>query len=507
MMIFLRDKVYSPVLNWAVRFNFPTLAICVAGLILTVGAMRGGYIKGTFFPVIPRDNYSVTVKLPAGTREHKTTEILDRIEDITNQVNQRLSEEKLGGKLEPITKIQKNIGPSTYQGNIRVSLLDGERRGDISARTIIAEVRKILGEVPEAESVTFSSGSPFGMPISISLLGTNPKELDAAVIAVKDNLLKIEDLKDIVDNNQMGLKEVSLDLKEKAYNLGFTLNDVLSQVRQGFFGAEAQRIQRGEDEVRVWVRYDTEDRSDINDLTNMRIRSNSGQSIPLGELASLSTARGIVNINRIEGEREVRIEGDIANDDVSISDITADIKNVILPQVLKDYPSVRASFEGQEREQSKTTNSMQTVMPIIFLMMFFVIVLTFKSVSQAMIVFFLLPFGFIGVGLGHYLQGLPISLFSILGVIALVGIFVNDALVFITTYNDKIKAGMAVKEAVIETGRARFRPILLTSITTIAGLAPLLAEKNFQAQFLIPMAISVAYGLSLIHISEPTRPY
>ncbi len=495
LMAILRDRIYSPVLHWAVRFNLPTLALCIGGLILTIGAMRGGLIKSTFFPVIPRDNFSVTVKLPAGSRDYKTAEILDKIEEATVQVNQELSDEFLGGQLKPITKIQKNLGPTTYEGNVRVSLLDGERRGDISARSIIAKIRETLGDVPEAETVSFSSGSPFGMPVSLSLLGSDPDEMNAAVKAVKENLGRIPDLKDIVDNNQEGLKEISLELTPKAYNLGFTVSDILSQVRQGFFGAEAQRIQRGQDEVRVWVRYDTDNRSDINDLTSMRIRSGSGQSIPLGELATLSTERGIVNINRIDGEREVRIDADVANDQVSVGDVTADVRNVILPGVLKDYPSVRASFEGQEREQAKTRKSMSTVMPIIFLMMFFVIVLTFKSVSQALIVFFLLPFGFIGVGLGHYLQGLPISLFSILGVIALIGIFVNDALVFITTFNDKIKGGMQVEQAVIETGRARFRPILLTSITTIAGLAPLILEKSFQAQFLIPMAISVAYGL------------
>jgi multidrug efflux pump subunit AcrB len=227
----------------------------------------------------------------------------------------------------------------------------------------------------------------------------------------------------------------------------------------------------------------------------MRIRSSDGKSIPLSELATFSTERGVININHIDSEREVRIEADISNDQVSISDVTADVRNVILPEVLKDFPGVRASFEGQDRQQAKTQKSLMVVLPIIFLIMFFVIVLTFKSISQALIVLVLLPFGFIGVGLGHYIQGLPISLFSILGVIALIGIFVNDALVFITTYNGKIKEGINVKEAIIETGKSRFRPILLTSITTIAGLAPLIIEKSFQAQFLIPMAISVAYGL------------
>lgn len=495
MMSILRDTLYTPVLNWAVRFNWPTVAICIAGLMITMGALRGGFIKSTFFPVIPRDNYTVDLKLPAGTRETVTMDILNRIEQATTEVNQELSDEYFGGEYLPVTNMRKNVGPASYQGNIQVQLLDGETRGEVSARTIIAQVREKLGKVPEAETLTFSSGSPFGKPLSVSLLGSDSEELSRAITAVKEDLSKVSDLKDIVDNNQEGLKEISLELTPLAYNLGFTLRDIITQVRQGFFGAEAQRIQRGEDEIRVWVRYDLADRSDISDLADMRIRSADGRTVPLSELATFSTSRGVININHIDGEREVRIEGDVASDQVSISDITSDVRNVILPEVLKNFPSVRASFEGQDREQAKTGKSIRTVMPLIFLMMFFVIVLTFKSVSQAIIVFILLPFGFVGVGLGHWVHGLPISFFSILGVIALIGIFVNDALVFVTTFNEKIKAGIPMEQAVVETGKSRFRPILLTSITTIAGLAPLIVEKSFQAQFLIPMAISVAYGL------------
>ncbi|MFT6782129.1 MAG: multidrug efflux pump subunit AcrB [Saprospiraceae bacterium] len=495
MMSILRDTIYTPVLNWAVKFNYPTLAICVAGLMITIGALRGGIINSTFFPVIPRDNYTVNLKLPAGTREDITLDILDRIENATNEVNEELSKEFFSDGVYPVTKMQKNVGPASYQGDITVSLLDGETRGKISARTIIAKVREKLGPVDEAETLTFSSGSPFGKPVSVSLLGTDSEQLELAITAVKENLSKISDLKDIVDNNQQGLKEISLELTPQAYNLGFTLQDVISQVRQGFFGAEAQRIQRGEDEIRVWVRYDLADRSDISDLSDMRIRSADGRSVPLSQLANFTTERGVININHLDGEREVRIEADVSTDGVSVSDITEDIKTIIIPETLKDYPSVRASYEGQSRQQAKTSKSLALVLPLILLMMFFVIVITFKSLSQGLIVMFLLPFGFIGVGLGHWVHGLPVSLFSILGVIALVGIIVNDALVFITTFNERIKDGMEVRAAVIETGRARFRPILLTSITTIAGLAPLIAEKSFQAQFLIPMAISVAYGL------------
>lgn len=495
MMVFLKDKLYGPVLRWAVKYNWPTLAICFAGLFLVAGGLMGGFIKSTFFPVIPRENFTVSIKLPSGTREDITLEVLNRIETAAWEVNEELSEEFFDGKQNPVEKIQKSIGPASFEGSLNVSLLEGETRGDVTARVIIGKIREKVGPLPMAESFTFGGGSPFGKPLSLSLLGDDGKQLSAAVDAVKESLKKIPDLKDIVDNNQEGLKEIEVDLKPKAYNLGLTLNDVIGQVRQGFFGAEAQRIQRGEDEVRIWVRYGQEDRSDISDLADMRIRTANGQTIPLSDIATFKTERGVININRIEGAREVRIEGDVSNDEVSISDVTSDVRNVILPEVLKNFPGVTASFEGQEREQAKTAKSMQLVLPIIFLMMLFVIILTFKSVSQALIVFALLPFGFIGVGAGHYIHGLPISLFSILGVIALIGIFVNDALVFITAFNDRIKAGMPQEQAVIETGKSRFRPILLTSITTIAGLAPLILEQSFQAQFLIPMAISVAYGL------------
>lgn len=495
IMIFMRDRIYGPVLTWAVKYNWPTVAICVASLFMTIGALNGGFIKSTFFPVIPRDSFNVTLKLSAGTRESQTTEILNRIETVINEVNAEISEERFNNEYQIIENIRTNIGPATYQGTMNVELLEGETRGDLSARVIITKIRERLGPVPEAETLTFGGGNTFGKPVSISLLGNDGDQVSEATKALKLNLSKISDLKDIVDNNQEGLKEVKLNLTPKAESLGFTLNDIISQVRQGFFGAEAQRLQRGEDEIRVWLRYDLQDRSDISNLADMRIRSLTGQTIPLSALATFQTKRGVIDIFHLDGEREVRVEADLLNDKVSVSDVLNDIKTLIVPEVLKEYPGVRASYEGEDREQKKTQQSLQVVMPLIFLLMFFVIVLTFKSVSQALIVFALLPFGFIGVGLGHYIQGLPISLFSVLGVIALIGIFVNDALVFITTFNDKIREGKQLKVAVIETGKSRFRPILLTSVTTVAGLAPLILEKSFQAQFLIPMAISVAYGL------------
>lgn len=498
LMDFLRHTLYEPILKLSIRYSLPIVAICVAGMFIVFGAISGGFIKTTFFPIIPRDNFSINLELPSGQREKLTQKILDDIEQATIRVNEDFSEKYYDGELAPIAFMEKNIGPQTNVGNIRVSLIDNELRDSITVRMLTNAIRREVGPVYEAEKLTFGAGGFFGDPVSLSLLSADQEELQRAVEAVKTELSKISDLKDIADSDVEGVREVSLVIKPQAENLGFTLRDIVRYVRQGFFGAEAQRIQRGVDEVRVWVRYKLENRNDISDLANMRIRNGNGLSVPLSELVEFNKDIGKVSINHIEGQREVRVTADISSDDVSVTDVNSDIQNIILPRVLKDFPSVRIGFEGQQRENAKTISSMKIVMPMVLMLMLFVIVLTFNSWSQAILVFSLIPFGFIGVGLGHYVIGIPISLFSILGVIALIGIIVNDALVFISTFNQKIKEGVPFEQAVYDTGISRFRPILLTSVTTVAGLGPIILEKSLQAQFLIPMAVSIAFGLMVV---------
>jgi len=491
LMNFLKEKTYGPILRWSMDYSFPTLAICVASLFIFVGAFRGGLIRSTFFPIIPNDSFSVTLELESGVRENRTIEILDQVSAAAWEVNEELKFDDN----DIIEKIVKNVGPNTNQGGLIIFLLDGEKRLQLNNRKIIGAIRDKVGPIYDAEKFTFGSGNIFGEPVSISLLGKNEAELIAATEELKDNLRQISDLTDIGDTNQEGNKEIELELKPKAHNLGFTLADIIGYVRQGFFGAEVQRLQRGEDEVKVWVRYKLDDRNEIRDLAQMRIRSIGGQSIPLSELVEFKTERGVVTINHIDGQREIRVFADLLNDRASVSDINTDIRTILLPKILQKYPSVSVGFEGQERENKKSQDSMSTIMPLAMMIMFFIIVLTFKSVSQTLIVFTLMPFAFIGVGLGHYIMDVPISLFSVMGAIALIGIFINDALVFITTFNQKIAKQLPYKQALYETGLSRFRPITLTSITTVAGLGPLLLEKSMQAQFLIPMAISVAFGL------------
>ncbi len=495
IMFGLRDRFYAPVLQFAMTYRTLTIAICVSTLLLTFGAIGGGIIGTTFFPNIERDDITVNLQMPAGTPEEITQGWLEHIAEAAWKANVTLSEEYFGNEKQAIRFVETRLGPSTYQGTVNIAVLEGDFRDELTILDVTEAIREETGTIASAELVTFGSATPFGKPVTVSLIGEDYEELQGATDEVWEELNNLSELVDVVDNNQEGLREVNISLKEKARYLGLDLQDIVSQVRQGFFGSEAQRLQRGQDEVKVWVRYAESDRASIADLERMRVRFPNGVEYPLGDLAELSLERGIISINHIDGKREIKIEADISNPEVSVSDVTGAIQTEIVPGVLADYPSVTALYEGQNREQQRSAESMQFLAPIILGLMFFVIAITFRSIGQTVVLFLLLPFGMIGVGWGHFIMNAPISLFSFLGLIALVGIIVNDGLVFISTYNDYLREGEDQMSAIYKTGLARFRPIVLTSVTTFAGLAPLLFERSLQAQFLIPMAISISFGL------------
>ncbi len=499
-MFFLRDNLYAPVLRFSINNKMLGFGIILGLLIVTFGALSGGVIKTTFFPVIEGDVVEINLKLPAGTSESITDDILTRIQTISEQVNEDFKEKYLAGEQDPIINIERIIGPTSYEGKVSLTLMNAEKRGEVSTRLVTNAVRDKLGPLPEAETLTFGAFSPFGKPVSVSLVGDNYKELNAATEEVKAAMLKLAELTDVIDNNQEGLREINLSLKSKAEYLGLSIQDIVGQVRQGYFGSEIQRLQRGRDEVRVWVRYDETYRNNIKQLENMRVRFANGTEYRLGDVANLEIDRGVIAINHIDGKREVKVEADITSDKVSSSDVNASLAADIIPPILSKYPSVEANLDGQSREQAKAFRNMPVYGSLTLFLMFIVIALTFSSVSQTIVVFLLIPFGLIGVAWGHYFLGFQISMFSNLGTLALVGILVNDALVFVSAYNTLLKKGMKQMEALYEAGVSRFRPIVLTSITTVAGLTPLLFETSFQAQFLIPMAISVAFGLLFVTV-------
>ena len=357
----------------------------------------------------------------------------------------------------------------------------------LSISSIPSNCANIFGSV--------GGGGRFGMPISIALQSYDMEQLSSAKDELKDELRKVSELKDVVDDNPPGLREVKLELNDNAHNLGLTTSEVMSQVRSGFFGKEAQRILRGIDEVKIWVRYSEDERSTISKLEDVRINLSDGKKIPLSELADISIERGILSIGHIDGQRVIKVEADVTNSDISVTSVSAKVKNDILPQLKEKYPDVTWLMEGESRESGKTIDSILAIVPSFLVLMFMLVVFTFRSFTQAFIVYLLIPFSFIGVLWGHFFQGYLFSMLSAFGAIALIGVVINDSLVFIDAFNRYLRSGLDFTSALTKAGLNRFRPVILTSVTTIFGLAPLIFETSFHAQFLSPMAISMAYGL------------
>jgi multidrug efflux pump subunit AcrB len=306
---------------------------------------------------------------------------------------------------------------------------------------------------------------------------------------------KMPQLKDISDNDPAGIKEIKLNLRDNAYQLGLTLNSVMSQVRSGFFGQPVQRFQRGRDEIRVWVRYDRRERQSIKNLDDMWIVTPTRDRVPLSEIADYTIERGEVSINHLDGRREIKVEADLKDRNDSATEILAGIQTNIMPRILAKYPTVIPLYEGQNRSANEVNESLKTAVPTVLFMIYAIIAFTFRSYSQPLLLFLMVPFSLIGVAWGHWLHGFPINMLSWFGIIALIGIMVNDGLVLVGKFNGYLRQGMPFEEALYAAGRSRFRAIFLTSVTTIAGLAPLMFETSRQAQFLIPMAISIAYGI------------
>lgn len=498
IMRFNRDRVYAPCLRFVLEYKLLALSIFIALLIFTMGAIGGGIISVTLFPRIASDQVAVTLDMPNGTNERITDSIITMIEEKVDIVNNEFTQKYLQDSDKDLVENVIKTITSSSSAALRINMLPGEERPDeITAILVANRMRELVGPVVGVERLTFGSGSNFGgSPISVALLSNNISELKAAKQELKDIMSANPVLKDVEDNDPAGIKEIRLKLKQSAYLLGLDLRTVMNQVRAGFFGVQAQRFQRGQDEIRVWVRYDRENRSSINDLDGMRILTPSGERVNLRDIADYSIERGDVLINHLEGQREIQISADMKDANASNTDVMADLKNTIIPQLQSKYPTIAASFEGQNREQEKLSSSLKSVGLVIFLLIYATIAFTFRSYSQPLLLILLIPFSLTAVAWGHFILGFPLNILSLLGIIALIGIMVNDGLVLIGKFNSNLKEGMGFDEALINAGKSRFRAIFLTSLTTIAGLAPLLLEKSRQAQFLKPMAISITFGIA-----------
>jgi multidrug efflux pump subunit AcrB len=491
----LRERVYGPSIHFILRNKLLGVAIFLAAFMLTIGAMQGGVIQSTFFPRISSDRSDISLTMPQGTNEDITDSIISYIETqvwaTTAAIDAKYGLEKKSG----VRFVEKRIGPGTNNARLRVFLLEGEERPFPSSE-FAADVRKRVGPVYGVESLLYDAGSNFGgKPISISLESTDSRELKQATDMLKEEMSSDIRIADIIDDDPEGVKEIRVQLKPNAYLLGFTLGSVMQQVRGGFFGQQAQRIQRGRDDVRVWVRYDRENRSSIKQLDDMWLKSPTNERVPFSEIATYTIERGEVSINHLDGKRVITVSADLSADYYTATEVLGDLQDNVIPAVQASYPSIGVSYEGQSRLADKTMKTLRPAAIKSLLIILFIIAFTFRTYGKQFLFLPIIVFSLVGVAWGHNIQGIPINVLSYLGIIALIGILVNDGLVLIAKFNANIKSGQAYLTALEEACKARFRPIFLTTITTVAGLTPLLFEKSRQAQFLIPMAVSIVFGI------------
>ncbi|MCG8387433.1 MAG: efflux RND transporter permease subunit [Cytophagales bacterium] len=497
----MRYGLYGNVLKYTMKYRVISICLLIGLFPIIAGLFGGGFIKATFFPRIPFTNFNIDIAFKPGTREQVTDKYLKRFENIVWEVNDELKEE-----IEDEENIVKftfsGLGSTSdgsdagsHAGQISVFYKELDGTG-INEFDIIDRIREKIGMVPDAEKLLVGGEDRFGKPISIRLLGANYNELQEAREDLKAELRKITELKDIQDNVQIGRREMLFDLKPEAYFLGLTHNDITKQVRQGFFGEEVQRLQKGSDEVRVWVRYPESDRINIGQLEDMKVKVNEDGEYPLTQLTSYSVERGLSGIRHFNTKRAITVEADMVDPFGEVPPIIKNVQESIIPDILAKYPSVEVDYGGQSKESERAQSQIGLFFGGAFLLIFFILMITFRSFYQAVMIIAMIPLGWIGACIGHGIERLPVSLLSAWGMIALSGVIINDAVVFLAKFNTLIKSeGQSVYQAAYNAGIARFRPIMLTSITTVSGLWPLIMETSFQAQFLIPMAVSVAYGV------------
>jgi multidrug efflux pump subunit AcrB len=443
--------------------------------------------------------FTVDLALKPGVNVEITKEKLFFIEDKIWEVNADLMDE-YGDTLSYVKSLDVNIGNSfsgtengSNAGLIRV-FLNSLEHTQVTDELLKRSISQKIGKIPEAYKFAVGASNRFGAPVSISLLGYDQDELEAAKNELETELAKMPALFNITNNSQIGSQELRLKLKPEAYALGLTAQSLMAEVRQGFYGGLSQRIQEGKDEIWVYVRYSIDNRENIGQLENMLIHTPKG-NYPLGRIAELSTARSLSTINHYNGKREIRVDAYQKDQSQSVPDILNYIENEILPGILSKHKDITYMHQGQQKDTQEQMGSLVLYFGLAFLIIVLIIMIYFKSFRQGMLVIIMIPLGVLGAIWGHGIHGQPISVMSLWGMVALSGVIINDAIVFLAKYNQNLEKGMKIIDAVKDAGMSRFRAIFLTTVTTTAGLMPLILENSPDARMLIPMAIALAYGI------------
>lgn len=500
---------YHRFLSFCLKNRYATVASAVAILMVSLGLVGGGVVKFRFMPEVDGDYVMGKVKMPIGTPVEKTARVQELMAGKADELVESYDRDRPEGSsiLRDVYSIVGNSisgdGPrgsvegssGGHMAEVALILEKSEKRG-VPAVEIANRWREMVGEVPGAESLTFSSNVVhFGANIDIRLSHDDIGMLEKAADRVRSALARYPGVGDITDNYSQGKKELKIRLKPEARTLGITEEGLGRQIRSAFYGSEALRFQRGRNELKVMVRYPEEDRRHMANLERMRIMTPDGGHVPLARAAEVTEGRGYSVINRTDRRRVINVTASVDSKVANAEEILADVKATLLPGLARDYPGLSYDLEGEDKERRESMGSMKKYFGMALFIMYALLAIPFRSYTQPLIIMSAIPFGVIGAILGHMIMGYDLSILSMFGLVALSGVLVNDSLLLIEYINRKRAAGADPLQAVIEAGRRRFRPILLTSLTTSLGLTPMILETSVQAQFLIPMAISLGFGI------------
>ncbi len=501
------NEFYTPALEYVVKNRYFAFSIGVGVLIISLGIIRGGYVPFIFMPKGESDWIIAEVYYPLGTPIELTSEAISHVEASAFKLDALYEDQKIKGE-RLVTNVYSMVGkiprrdwkPTVFGGHcgeIWIELVPSADRPRVSVNDVIRQWRKLVGEVPGVEQLSFFTieGGPAGSPIEIQLVGADFKQLRLAADELKNELASYPGTYDVTDNFKPGKEEKQFEILPGASSVGVTMLDLARQLRQAFYGEEAVRIQRGRDDLKVMVRYAERERRSLSGIENMRIRTVDGRQIPIEAVAKIKTGRAYSTVRRVDRNRVVTVSSDLDENIGNASRIVTSLKAEFLPDLITRYPGLTYDLEGQEKRTRESLDSLKKGFLLAMMGVFLLLASQFRSYIQPIIIMMAIPFGLIGAIGGHLVMGLPFTMISIFGIVALSGIVVNDSLILIDFINRAGRSGVEIQKAVVASGIARFRPVLLTSLTTIAGLFPLLLERSFQAQFLIPMAVSISFGL------------
>jgi len=485
------EQRYRPLIEKCIEFRYVTMAAFFAMLILMFGVMSAGFVRWVFFPDVPNDFMQATVQMEEGASNEATVLAIKEIEAALMRVDQQLLSE---GE-DMVVKHRLVFLNSDTAGQIVVELDKSEGR-EVDSFEIGRRWREQIPEIPGLKAFKLSnSGFGGGADIALQLRGTNLDNLQKATAELKLALAAYEGVFDIEDNLLGGNDEIVLALKPEADLMGITLADLARQVRYGFYGAEAQRIQRNGEEIKVMVRYPREERRSIGDLENMRIRTANGGEVPFSQIATYTLQPSFSAINRVNGERAVTITAAADKARIEPGKVVAEVRRTVIKELEQKYPGVTGELDGASQDEMDAQRDLMKAAVFALFCIYALMAVPLKSYAQPLIIMSVIPFGLIGAVIGHMLLGLSMSIMSVFGLVALAGVVVNDSLIMVDFVNRARAEGVAIKQAVVQAGTQRFRAILLTSLTTFVGLAPIVLERSLQAKIVIPMAVSLAFGI------------